>query len=82
MNFMKVFCVVATYNGSRYIRKCLSTLRIFDMPVTTVVVDNHYNDATQEIISGEYPDVVLIQLKKDIGFDKERYLKAQFGWPV
>ncbi|WP_312825295.1 glycosyltransferase family 2 protein [Epilithonimonas sp.] len=64
----KVFCIIVTYNGEKWIRECLSTINETQIQLEIVIVDNNSSDETVKIIQDEFPDVRLIASKKNLGF--------------
>ena len=66
---IKVFVVVVTYNGKKWIGKCLKSLTNSLIPVEIIVVDNGSVDGTQQIIK-QFPCVKFIRLEKNIGFGR------------
>jgi GT2 family glycosyltransferase len=66
----KIACVIVTYNGDKYIRKCLLSLKKNICDLTIIVVDNGSTDETLNIIKGEFPWVNLIELSTNLGFGK------------
>lgn len=65
---MKVYFVIVTYNGAKWIKKCLESIFDADTPVDVFVIDNGSNDGTQEIIKKNFPKVDLIQSERNLGF--------------
>ncbi len=63
-----VVCIVVTYNGSKWIRKCLSSLMQSTCPLKIIVIDNNSTDDTVRIIEQDFISVELFQLKRNIGF--------------
>lgn len=66
--FEKVYVVVVTYNGIKWIEKCLGSLRRSVYPVKIIVVDNGSVDGTLEVIEKNYQDVDLIRSNRNLGF--------------
>jgi GT2 family glycosyltransferase len=66
----KVFCVIVTYNGSKWIRKCLESIRNSSTPINTIVVDNNSNDDTLKIIKNGFPEVTIIESSENLGFGR------------
>ncbi|SFJ09242.1 Glycosyltransferase, GT2 family [Kaistella treverensis] len=64
----KVYCIIVTYNGEKWIRKCLSTIEEPNLDLTILVVDNNSTDKTVQIIKDEFPFVRLIEKKENLGF--------------
>lgn len=61
---MKILVIIVTFNGIRWIRKCLSSVKEYD----TFVIDNGSTDGTQQLIQSEFPNVLFQQNEKNIGF--------------
>lgn len=63
-----VCVVIVSYNGMRWIDKCIQSLLISVYPVDILIVDNGSNDGTVEFVNFKYPDVVLIPNQENLGF--------------
>lgn len=64
-----VFAIVVTYNGEKWINKCIDSLLGSVVPISIIVVDNDSTDKTKELLIN-YPNVDLIALEKNSGFGK------------
>ncbi len=66
----KVFTIIVTYNGSRWIQKCLEHLYRSSMPTHVVLVDNCSTDDTVKIIEENFGDksYMLFKTAKNFGF--------------
>lgn len=63
-NRPKVSCIIAVYNGDRYLREAIDSLLAQDYPnVEIVVVDDGSTDATPDVVEG-YGDL-LVALRQD-----------------
>lgn len=66
---MAIICsVVVSFNGEKWIRKCLDSLKGSSVETRIIVVDNHSVDNTISIISTDYPEIDLFQLPENLGF--------------
>lgn len=77
-----VSIVVLSLNGEAYIRDCLRSLSESNYPTFEIlVVNNGSTDSTPHIVSGEFPQVRLINLPKNLGFagGMNEGLKAALG---
>ncbi|NAS29820.1 glycosyltransferase [Flavobacteriaceae bacterium R38] len=70
-NNTNVFSVIVTYNGIRWIKKCLES--IIDQ-CQVIVIDNNSQDDTVELIKNEFPEVQLLEQSKNLGFGKANNL--------
>lgn len=70
MHQQKVTVVIPNYNGIKYVKNCLDSLRNLkdEEPFHTIIVDNGSTDGSLEIIIQEYPEVELIALPENTGF--------------
>lgn len=62
-----IIAIIVTYNGSKTICECLTSLQNSRHKVQTIVVDNASTDNTQALVQS-FPDVILLQLERNIGF--------------
>lgn len=66
----KVYVIIVTYNGSKWIRKCLDAVLESTIPVNVLVIDNCSTDNTVEIIKTEFSKVKLLKQEENLGFGK------------
>jgi GT2 family glycosyltransferase len=71
---MKVFVIIVTYNGIKWIEQCLNSVLNSTIPSTIVVVDNNSTDGSQEQIKELFPEVELIQSNENLGFGRANNL--------
>ena len=65
---VKVSCIIVTYNGMKWIDKCLSTIKEDKIDLEIIVIDNNSTDGTIEYIKTNFPDVKFYPQYKNIGF--------------
>ena len=64
----KVSCVIVTYNRSKDLIRCLTSVKSGSItPNSIVVVNNASTDDTKEVVSKNFPEVILINLEKNTG---------------
>lgn len=64
-----VSVVVLNWNGKKHLKICLDSLKEASYkPVEVIVVDNNSTDGSAEMVEKEYPFVVLIKNKKNVGY--------------
>ncbi|GAA3571925.1 glycosyltransferase family 2 protein [Snuella lapsa] len=61
---VSVSVIIVTYNGMKWIHKCLASCKAYDI----IVVDNNSTDGTVRFIQENYPLVKLIQQTENLGF--------------
>lgn len=75
----EIFCIIVTYNGERWIRAALKSLRDSSHPAEIVVVDNRSTDHTVDIIRSEFPEVHIIQSDRNLGFGQANNVGIQYA---
>ena len=63
-----VFAIIVTYNGAKWISKCLQSVADSTIPVKILVVDNGSDDNTRQKIKEDFPAAELIVSDLNIGF--------------
>lgn len=63
-----VYVVIVSYQGMRWMERCLHSILASDYPVTCVVVDNASTDGTVEWIASHYPSVIVLAQQTNLGF--------------
>ena len=67
---MKVWVVIVTYNGKKWLDKSIGNLLCSTIQVEIIVIDNGSIDGTQDLIKRNYPTVNFIQSNENLGFGK------------
>lgn len=77
----KVFAIVVTFNGARWIRKCIGSLLVErDVDLEVLVVDNASEDDTLAIVKEEFPSVRIIRNDRNEGFGKANNKGIEYAW--
>jgi GT2 family glycosyltransferase len=67
----KLVAVIPAYNGAAFLPAALASLQAQSRPPDEiVVVDNHSHDATRELVRGQGPRVLLVELDHNQGFGR------------
>lgn len=65
----KVSIVILNWNGGKYLKECLdSVLKTDYQDLEIIVVDNASTDGSQELVKKCYPQVILIENERNLGF--------------
>jgi len=64
----RVATIIVTYNGSKWIKKCLEHLFESTIIPTIIIVDNNSTDDTMEVLRPFLEKIDLIQLPSNLGF--------------
>lgn len=70
-----VSVVIANWNGKSYLRECLSSLKNQTYPhLEIIVVDNGSSDDSLEFMETNFPKIVVIKNRSNLGFAKANNL--------
>lgn len=70
----KIFIVIVTYNGMKWIEKCLNCLAGSTMGFQAIIIDNGSTDGTVSYIENNHSDILLIKSEENLGFAKANNL--------
>lgn len=66
----KVLVIIVTYNGMKWIDRCLGSLWASSVSTDVVVIDNGSTDGTDQYIRQNFPEVTLCQTGVNLGFGR------------
>lgn len=64
---LNIYVVIVTYNGMKWINKCLLDVLQSDIKINIIVVDNCSTDETAAFVKVNYPDIDLVQTNENLG---------------
>lgn len=61
---------ILTYRVKDLLRECLESIRAFppSRPFEIIVVDNHSEDGTREMLAQEYPEILWLENDRNLGY--------------
>lgn len=65
---MRIYIVIVTFNGMKWIENCLNKALNSSIPIQIVVVDNNSNDKTVSFIKENYSEIKLLEQDENLGF--------------
>ena len=74
-----LFVIIVTYNGEKWIEKCLSSVYKSTIPLTTIVIDNKSSDNTVQYIKTNFPMVILFEYQNNLGFGKANNIGIEYA---
>lgn len=74
-----LFVIIVTYNGEKWIDKCLSSVYKSTIPLTTIVIDNKSSDNTVQYIKTNFPMVILFEYQNNLGFGKANNIGIEYA---
>ncbi|MBR3698944.1 MAG: glycosyltransferase family 2 protein [Bacteroidales bacterium] len=76
---MNIFVVIVTYNGKQWYDHSLGSLWQSLDPVKVVAVDNASTDGSAEYIRQQFPEVILLEQKENLGFGKANNIGIKYA---
>jgi len=69
---MDVSIIIVNYNTKELLYNCIQSIYKFSCQIKfeIIVVDNNSHDGSSEMISSNFPDILLIKLSENIGFGR------------
>ena len=71
-----IYTIIVTYNGIKWIEKCISSV---SAESKVIVVDNASIDDTLNLISSNFPDVVILAQDKNLGFGEANNIGISYA---
>src|ERR1700761_2938914 len=68
MKDKNICVIIVTYNGMKWIEKCLHNVLLSDVNPNVIIVDNGSTDGTIEFIENKYPGMEMIKSDTNLGF--------------
>lgn len=76
---IEVSVIIVNYNGKRFFKDCFESVavQLAGIPHEIIVTDNNSSDGSCDYIKQNYPAVVLIESKENLGFGKGNNVGVQ-----
>lgn len=74
-----IYTVIVTYNGMKWIKKCIESVLLNELSSQIVLIDNNSSDDTVGFVSHNFPSVVIIENKLNLGFGKANNLGISYA---
>ena len=65
---MKVLVIVVTFNGFKWLERCLGSVRASELPADLYVWDNDSTDGSADWVEGHFPEAKLVRSADNLGF--------------
>ena len=74
-----MFVIIVTYNGAKWIEKCLTSIINSSIQLDIIIIDNLSTDNTIDIIKENFSDVILIKSEANLGFAKANNIGIKYA---
>ena len=71
----EVYIIIVTYNGMKWLARCLESTK----PYPVIVVDNNSTDGTIDYIKSHYPEIILFEQKENLGFGRANNIGISYA---
>ena len=76
----KVSVIIVNYNGKKFLEKCLESLcKVNYENFEIIVVDNNSTDGSIELVTKNYPSIILLKLNSNKGFAEPSNIGAKIA---
>ena len=75
----RIYAIIVTYNGRKWMDYCLNSLQTSSVATTTIVVDNHSMDGSIDYIRKNYPEVILLPQNQNLGFGQANNIGIMYA---
>ena len=75
----KILTIIVTFNGMKWIDKCIHSILSSSIKSDIFVVDNASSDNTPDYIEKNFPQINLVQSKKNLGFGAANNIGLQYA---
>lgn len=76
---MKIICIIVTYNGMRWIDKCINSILSSTIPLDIFVVDNCSTDGTIDYLDSISSSIILNKQEVNLGFGQANNLGIRYA---
>ena len=76
----QLLVIIVTYNGMKWLERCLSSLRLSTVPSDVYIVDNGSTDGSQEYIRSNFKDAIFVQSEENLRFGKANNIGLQYAY--
>lgn len=76
---MQVIVIIVTYNGMKWLDKCLASVYNSDIALKVVLIDNGSSDGTLKFIKENYPKIKVINSGENLGFGRANNIGIEYA---
>ena len=76
---MKILVIVVTYNGLKWLERCLGSVHASEVPVDLYVWDNDSADGSADWVQGHFPEAKLVRCADNLGFAEANNMGMRYA---
>ena len=75
----KILCIIVTYNGIQWIKRCLDSIKNSSVHIDAFIIDNGSSDGTIQFVKDNYSYIYLLENKENVGFGKANNIGFEYA---
>ena len=75
----KILTILVSYNFEPWIDKCIPSLINSSYPTDIIIIDNASEDNTVQILKENYPSIIIVESKENLGFGKANNIGIEYA---
>ena len=76
---MKILVIVVTFNGLKWLERCLGSVRASKVPADLYVWDNDSADGSADWVQGHFPEAKLVRSADNLGFAEANNMGMRYA---
>ena len=76
---MKILVIVVTFNGRKWLERCLGSVRSSEVPADLYVWDNDSTDGSANWVQGHFPEAKLVRSADNLGFAEANNMGLRYA---
>ena len=76
---MKILVIVVTFNGLKWLDRCLGSVRASEVPADLYVWDNDSADGSADWVQGHFPEAKLVRSADNLGFAEANNMGMRYA---
>ena len=76
---MKILVIVVTFNGRKWLERCLGSVRASETPADLYVWDNDSTDGSADYVQGCFPEAKLVRSADNLGFAEANNMGMRYA---
>ena len=76
---MKILVIVVTFNGLKWLERCLGSVRASETPADLYVWDNDSTDGSADWVQGHFPEAKLVRSADNLGFAEANNMGMRYA---
>ena len=75
----RLLVIVVTFNGMRWLERCLGSVQSSNVEADLFVVDNNSSDGSADFVAERFPHALLVRLENNLGFARANDIGLKYA---